>query len=112
MLAAPAAARFCFVKDELTESPQPLRLLEEQHVYERGLVGMGADRPPRSDGDSDALAFHERGALTPESNTQDGRVRIERLEQVDRWLDLVEQLPLGHPDRFRFLTFAEQILET
>jgi hypothetical protein len=35
-----------------------------------------------------------------------------RLEQVSEWLELVEQLPLGHPDRLRYLTQAEELLES
>ena len=35
-----------------------------------------------------------------------------RLDQVSEWLELVEQLPLGHPDRLRYLTQAEELLET
>ena len=34
-----------------------------------------------------------------------------RLDQVSEWLELVEQLPLGHPDRLRYLTQAEELLE-
>ena len=36
--------------------------------------------------------------------------KMARLEQVDRWLNLVDELPLGHPDRLRFLAYAEQII--
>jgi hypothetical protein len=36
--------------------------------------------------------------------------KIKRLEQVMRWLDQVDQLPIGHPDRLRFLTQAEEVL--
>lgn len=35
-----------------------------------------------------------------------------RLEQVSEWLELVEQLPLGHPDRHTYLTQAEELLES
>ena len=34
-----------------------------------------------------------------------------KLERVSGLLDKVMQLPLGHPDRLRFLTYAEQVLE-
>jgi hypothetical protein len=34
-----------------------------------------------------------------------------RLDQVSEWLELIEQLPLGHPDRLRYLTQAEELLE-
>jgi hypothetical protein len=34
---------------------------------------------------------------------------IERLDEVNRWLDEVMRLPLGHPDRLRLLTRAEQV---
>lgn len=37
--------------------------------------------------------------------------RMERVEQVTMWLDKVEALPPGHPDRLRFLTYAEQLFE-
>jgi hypothetical protein len=36
--------------------------------------------------------------------------KMKRLEQVMSWLDQVDQLPVGHPDRLRFLTQAEQVL--
>ena len=36
--------------------------------------------------------------------------KIKRLAEVDRLLDLIAGLPLGHPDRVRLLTDAEQIL--
>jgi hypothetical protein len=36
--------------------------------------------------------------------------KMARLEQVDRLLNLVDELPLGHPDRLRFLTYAEEII--
>ena len=35
--------------------------------------------------------------------------KIKRLAEVDRLLDLIAGLPLGHPDRVRLLTDAEQI---
>jgi hypothetical protein len=38
------------------------------------------------------------------------KAKMEKFEQVDRWLDLIARLPLGHPDRMRFLTYAEQII--
>jgi hypothetical protein len=75
---------------------------------------MGANRPHRRDGNSHAPTGgggSQRVALTPESSAADVRARIERWEQVDRLLDLVEQLPLGHPDRVRLLGDAEQILD-
>jgi hypothetical protein len=34
-----------------------------------------------------------------------------RFDQVSEWLELIEQLPLGHPDRLRYLTQAEELLE-
>jgi hypothetical protein len=37
--------------------------------------------------------------------------QLERVNQVDRLLDKVMSLPLGHPDRLRYLTLAEQSLE-
>jgi hypothetical protein len=37
--------------------------------------------------------------------------KLERLDRANRWLDEVACLPPGHPDRLRYLTFAEQILE-
>jgi hypothetical protein len=66
---------------------------------------MGADRPHRRSGNSHAPTGSHG------SSTTDIRVKIERWEQVDRLLDLVEQLPLGHPDRVRLLGDAEQILD-
>jgi hypothetical protein len=36
--------------------------------------------------------------------------KMARLEQVDRWLNLVDELPLGHPDRLKFLAYAEEII--
>ena len=36
--------------------------------------------------------------------------KIKRLAEVDQLLDLIAGLPLGHPDRLRLLTDAEQIL--
>jgi hypothetical protein len=39
------------------------------------------------------------------------KTKLEKWAQVDKWLDMVIRLPLGHPDRLRFLTYAEQILE-
>jgi hypothetical protein len=37
--------------------------------------------------------------------------KMQRLDRVAGWLDKVVRLPIGHPDRLRFLTRAEQILE-
>jgi len=37
--------------------------------------------------------------------------QLERVKHVDRLLDKVMSLPLGHPDRLRYLTLAEQSLE-
>lgn len=37
--------------------------------------------------------------------------QLERVNQVDHLLDKVMSLPLGHPDRLRYLTLAEQSLE-
>jgi hypothetical protein len=34
-----------------------------------------------------------------------------KLDRVSELLDLILSLPLGHPDRLRFLTCAEQIFE-
>ena len=36
--------------------------------------------------------------------------KMARLEQVDRLLNLVNELPLGHPDRLKFLAYAEEII--
>jgi hypothetical protein len=36
--------------------------------------------------------------------------QMKRLEEVMRWLDQIERLPQGHPDRLRFLTLAEEAL--
>jgi hypothetical protein len=36
--------------------------------------------------------------------------KMARLEQVDRLLNLVDDLPLGHPDRLKFLSYAEEII--
>ena len=36
---------------------------------------------------------------------------MEKLDRVSALLDKVTQLSLGHPDRLRLLTIAEQILE-
>ena len=36
---------------------------------------------------------------------------IERLDEVNRWLDEVMRLPLGHPERLRLLTRAEQVFD-
>jgi hypothetical protein len=36
--------------------------------------------------------------------------KMARLEQVDRLLNLVDELPLGHPDRLKFLAYAEEII--
>jgi hypothetical protein len=74
---------------------------------------MAANRLHRRDGNSLALAGCERQRvpLTPKTNGTIDRTRVERWEQVDRLLDLVEKLPLGHPDRVRLLGDAEQILD-
>jgi len=37
--------------------------------------------------------------------------KMERMDQAGRWLYDVMRLPLGHPDRLRYLTFAERALE-
>lgn len=37
--------------------------------------------------------------------------QLERVNRVDRLLDKVMSLPLGHPDRLRYLILAEQSLE-
>jgi len=37
--------------------------------------------------------------------------KMDRMDQAGRWLDEVMRLPLGHPDRLRYLTFAERALE-
>jgi uncharacterized protein HemY len=39
------------------------------------------------------------------------RAQLERMDRANRWLDEVARLPPGHPDRLRYLSFAEQILE-
>jgi uncharacterized protein HemY len=39
------------------------------------------------------------------------RAQLERLDRANRWLDEIARLPPGHPDRLRYLSFAEQILE-
>jgi uncharacterized protein HemY len=39
------------------------------------------------------------------------RAQLEGLDRANRWLDEVARLPPGHPDRLRYLSFAEQILE-
>ncbi len=44
------------------------------------------------------------------AESQEMNTKMARLEQVDRWLNLVDELPLGHPDRLRFLAYAEQIV--
>jgi hypothetical protein len=36
--------------------------------------------------------------------------KMARLEQVDRLLNPVDELPLGHPDRLKFLAYAEEII--
>jgi hypothetical protein len=38
--------------------------------------------------------------------------QLERVDRVDHLLDKVMSLPLGHPDRLRYLTLAEQSLES
>ena len=38
------------------------------------------------------------------------RKQMDRLDQASRLLDEVMRLPLGHPDRLRYLTLAEQSL--
>jgi hypothetical protein len=37
--------------------------------------------------------------------------KMARLEQVDRLLNLVDELPLGHPGRLKFLAYAEEITQ-
>jgi hypothetical protein len=44
------------------------------------------------------------------AESQKMNTKMARLEQVNRWLNLVDELPLGHPDRLRFLAYAEQII--
>jgi hypothetical protein len=39
------------------------------------------------------------------------RNQLDRLDQASQLLDEVMRLPLGHPDRLRYLTLAEQSLE-
>jgi hypothetical protein len=39
------------------------------------------------------------------------QTQMDRLDQAGRWLDEVMRLPLGHPDRLRYLTLAERALE-
>ena len=39
------------------------------------------------------------------------QTQMDRLDQAGRWLDEVAKLPLGHPDRLRYLTLAERALE-
>jgi hypothetical protein len=39
------------------------------------------------------------------------RKQLERLDETSRLLDKVMSLPLGHPDRLRYLTLAEQSLD-
>jgi hypothetical protein len=51
------------------------------------------------------------GTLVTMGWTTAMNAQMKRLELVDQWLDKVGQLPPGHPDRLRFLTYAEQILE-
>ena len=36
---------------------------------------------------------------------------MQRLDLVAGWLDKVGRLPIGHPDRLRFLPYAEQVLD-
>jgi hypothetical protein len=40
----------------------------------------------------------QRDAMTIAEN-QEMNTKVARLEQVDRLLNLVDELPLGHPDR-------------
>jgi hypothetical protein len=44
------------------------------------------------------------------AESQEMNTKMARLEQVDRLLNLVDELPLGHPDRLKFLTYAEEII--
>ena len=39
------------------------------------------------------------------------RATLEKLDRVSALLDEIAQLPLGHPDRLRLLSLAEQIFE-
>ena len=42
------------------------------------------------------------------AESQEINTKMARLEQVNRWLNLVDELPLGHPDRLRFLAYADR----
>ena len=44
------------------------------------------------------------------AESQEMNTKMARLEQVDRVLNLVDELPLGHPDRLKFLAYAEEII--
>ena len=44
------------------------------------------------------------------AESQEINTKMARPEQVNRWLNLVDELPLGHPDRLRFLAYAEEII--
>ena len=44
------------------------------------------------------------------AESQEMNNKMARLEQVDRLLNLVDELPLGHPDRLKFLAYAEEII--
>jgi hypothetical protein len=44
------------------------------------------------------------------AESQEMKTKMARLEQVDRLLNLIDELPLGHPDRLKFLAYAEEII--
>jgi hypothetical protein len=44
------------------------------------------------------------------AESKEMNTKMARLEQVDRLLNLVNELPLGHPDRLKFLAYAEEII--
>jgi hypothetical protein len=52
-----------------------------------------------------------RGGSAAVTTVGDKQGNVERLAEVDRLLDLVAELPVGHPDRVRLLTDAERILD-
>jgi hypothetical protein len=51
----------------------------------------------------------QRDAMTI-AESQEMNTKMARLEAVDRLLNLVDELPLGHPDRLRFLAYAEEVI--
>jgi hypothetical protein len=53
----------------------------------------------------------ERGTAAPAMSDAEKRAAMQRVDQVDVLLSLVQALPFGHPDRVRFLSDAERILE-